>query len=148
MLQVHLEYAMPHPRSSEPLPEHLFLDYRVSDLLDMTKRMPRVEPWTSLYCVAITEKRYGDALWARYHMNPGAKDGVITDTHGMGNCGCEGRVTLVYDEIMMDAKGYAEGSPDHYRKALLLYSSTSPSDSHQEIIKGLFEVGLEFGISL
>ncbi|KAJ5715223.1 uncharacterized protein N7483_012404 [Penicillium malachiteum] len=139
---------MAHQRSSEPLPEPLFLDYRVSDLLDMTIRMPRFEPWTSQYCTAITEKRYGDALWARYHMSPDAKDGVITDMRDLGNDKFEAHETPVYDEIMMDAKGYAEGNPDTYRKALVFYSSTSPSDSHQDIIKGLFGVGAEVGISL
>ncbi|KAJ6005004.1 hypothetical protein N7540_012803 [Penicillium herquei] len=137
---------MAHQRSSEPLPEPLFLDFRVSDLLDMTIRMPRFEPWTSQYCTAITEKRYGDALWARYHMSPGAKDGVITDMRDMGDK-FEVYETPVYDEIMMDARGYAE-SPDSYRNALAFYSGTSPRDSHQEIIEGLFKVGSEFGISL
>ncbi|KAJ5786402.1 uncharacterized protein N7503_011614 [Penicillium pulvis] len=121
------------------LPEQLFLDFRVSDVLDKTIRLPRVEPWASQYCTAISEKRYGDAIYARYHMDGQSKDGVHIDL-----CGCgkgKPHKTLVFDIIMEDARDYAQGSPDLYRDALLFYSTTSPNDNRRDIIQELFKIG-------
>jgi hypothetical protein len=66
------------------LPEQLFLDLRVSDVLDKTIRLPRVEPFVSQYCIAIQEKRYGDAIYARYHIDGQTKDGIYTDLRDDG----------------------------------------------------------------
>jgi hypothetical protein len=61
------------------LPEQLFLDLRLSDVLDETVRLLRTEPWASQYCTAISETRYSNAIYARYYMDPQAKDGVHGD---------------------------------------------------------------------
>jgi hypothetical protein len=121
----------------EPLPEQLFLDYRISDVLDESIRIPKVDPWASEYCAAITEKRYGDAIWARYHMSGNAIDGVITYLGELDDGSCGEYKVNVYDEIMEDAYGYALSSSDCYREALEFYSHSSPRDSRRDILEGL-----------
>ncbi|KAF3385056.1 hypothetical protein F1880_002397 [Penicillium rolfsii] len=114
----------------DSLPEQLFLDLPVADVLNKTARIRMVEPWASRYCKAISEKRYGDAIYARYHIDGRAKDGIYTDLQ-----------TSVYDMIMEDAREYAQGSPELYRDALLFYSKSSPNDNRRDIIEGLFKLG-------
>jgi hypothetical protein len=121
------------------LPEQLFLDLHVSDVLAI--RLPRVEPFESQYCTAITEERYGDAIYARYHIDGQAKDGIYTDLRDNGGDSFILHETSVFDMIMEDARSYAEGYPDLYRDALLFYSSTSPNDTRRDIIEGLFKIG-------
>lgn len=124
----------------EPLPEQLFLDYRISDVLDECIRIPRVEPWASEYCTAITEKRYGDAIWARYHMSDNAFDGVITYLGELDDGSCGEYKINIYDEIMEDAYGYALSNPDIYREAMEFYSNLSPQDSRRDILESLAKV--------
>jgi hypothetical protein len=78
------------------LPEQLFLDFRVSDVLDKSVRLPRVEPWASQYCATISEMRYGDAIYARYHMDGRAIDGVYTDLRETKDGSCEWYNITVY----------------------------------------------------
>lgn len=126
----------------DPLPEQLFLDYRVADVLDKNVRLPRVEPWASQYCAAISEKRYGDAIWARYHMDGRAIDGVYTDLRQNEDGSCERYNIAVYDMIMEDARSYASECADLYQEALLFYNNTSPNDGRRDIIEGLAQVGV------
>ncbi|KAJ5364071.1 uncharacterized protein N7496_009784 [Penicillium cataractarum] len=128
------------------LPEHLFLDFRISDVVDKTIRIPRAEPWASHYCTAISEKRYGDAIFARYHMDGQIKDGIRTDLRDDGNGSIISHETTVFDLIMEDALGYAEGCPDLYRDALLFYTETSPNDTRRDIIDGLLKIGSDQGL--
>ncbi|KAJ5100993.1 hypothetical protein N7456_007045 [Penicillium angulare] len=122
------------------LPEQLFLDLPVADVMNRTARIRMVEPWASRYCKAISEKRYGDAIYARYHIDGRAKDGIYTDLRDNGDGPFELHETSVYDMIMEDAREYAEGCLEHYRNALLFYSKTSPNDSRQDIIEGLLRI--------
>lgn len=125
-----------------PLPEVLFLDLPVADVVNKTARVRMVEPWASRYCIAISEKRYGDAIYARYHIDGQAKDGIHTDLRDIGDGPFVLHKASVYDMIMEDARGYAQGSPELYRDALLFYSKSSPNDNRRDIIEGLFNLGL------
>ncbi|KAJ5273865.1 hypothetical protein N7478_008990 [Penicillium angulare] len=123
-----------------PLPEQLFLDLRVAEVINKTARIRLVEPWASRYCIAISEKRYGDAIYARYQIDGTAKDGIYTSLRDNGD-GIESHEISVYDSIMEDAREAAEGCPDLYRDALLFYSKSSPNDNRRDIIEGLFDIG-------
>lgn len=123
------------------LPEQLFLDLPVADVMNKTARIRMVEPWASRYCIAISEKRYGDAIYARYHIDGRAKDGIYTDLRDNGDRPYVLHETSVYDMIMEDAQGYAQGSPELYRDALLFYSKASLNDNRRDIIEGLFKLG-------
>lgn len=48
-------------------PEQLFLDLPVNQVVKCDGMQP-VEPWESLYINAIHDGRFGDAIWARYHI--------------------------------------------------------------------------------
>ncbi|CAI7586822.1 unnamed protein product [Penicillium glandicola] len=73
-------------------------------------------------------------------MDGRAVDGLHTSTRENSKGYCESYQVLVYDMIMEDAQGYAQGSPNLYRDALVLYSNTSPNDTHREIIEGLTRI--------
>lgn len=122
-------------------PEQLFLDLPVADVINKTARIRMVEPWASRYCVAISEKRYGDAIYARYHIDGIAKDGIYGDLRDNGDGKCILHETSVYDMIMEDARGYRECAPELYRDAMLFYSKSSPKDSRRDIIEGLLRLG-------
>ncbi|KAL3602792.1 hypothetical protein FPOAC2_07104 [Fusarium poae] len=55
-------------------PEMLFLDISVQDVLH-NPGIPAVEPWATLFIDAVHDKRYGDAIWARYHIFGHVVDG-------------------------------------------------------------------------
>ncbi|PYH77033.1 hypothetical protein BO82DRAFT_358568 [Aspergillus uvarum CBS 121591] len=124
-----------------PLPEQLFLDIPVADVLNKTARTRLVEPWASRYCTAISEKRYGDAIYARYHIDGRAKDGIYTDLRDKGDGPFEIHETSVYDMILEDARELAQTCPDLYSDALLFYRESIPNDSRRDIIEGLFKIG-------
>ncbi|KAJ5993951.1 hypothetical protein N7451_009675 [Penicillium sp. IBT 35674x] len=81
------------------LPEQLFLDIGIQEIVDNTTRDSELfEPWASDYVELIRQERYGDAIWARYHMvgDPGlyaealsfyaqtsSEDTHVTDVLGM-----------------------------------------------------------------
>lgn len=142
-----LHLLSPDPKAMKSsLPEQLFLDFRVSDVLDKTIRIPRAEPWASHYCTAISEKRYGDAIYARYQMDGQSKDGIHRDLRDDGNGSIISHKTTVFDLIMEDAREYAEGCPDLYRDALRFYCETSPNDTRRDIIDGLLKIGSDQGL--
>ncbi|PYI06582.1 hypothetical protein BO78DRAFT_283899, partial [Aspergillus sclerotiicarbonarius CBS 121057] len=86
-----------------------------------------VEPWASHYCAAISDKRYGDAIWARYNMDGRMVDGKYKSISMTKDGVIEDVGVPVYEMIMDDARVYAKDSPEDYRDALLLYDTTSPS---------------------
>lgn len=59
-------------RDETNLVEQLFLDISVYDVVNKTEGIPTYEPWASDYVSAIRENRFGDAVWARYHMMGGS----------------------------------------------------------------------------
>jgi hypothetical protein len=125
------------------LPEQLFLDLPVTEVINKTARIRMIEPWASRYCTAISDKRYGDAIYARYHIDGRAKDGIYTDLRDNGDGPYALHETSVYEMIMEDARGYAQDSPEIYRDALLFYGKSSPNDNRRDIIEGLFKLGSE-----
>ncbi|KAJ5389144.1 uncharacterized protein N7496_000212 [Penicillium cataractarum] len=119
--------------SETKLVEQLFLDFSIQHILrNETNRFPIVEPWASDYVNAIREGRYGDAVWARYHIagDVGVHDGII-----------EGTDKTVLEMIEEDALGYKVGDPDIYEEALAFYASTKPTDGHPEVIEIIMRIG-------
>jgi hypothetical protein len=115
--------------SFTPLVEHLFLDVSLHDVI--TKRWPVVEPWATMYVEAVREQRYGDAVWARYHMEGGVENGIIYSPPNPN--------ITVLESIKEDAIGYKISDPEWYAKALLFYARTSSSDGHPEVIDIIFQ---------
>ncbi|KAF4452106.1 hypothetical protein F53441_5039 [Fusarium austroafricanum] len=123
---------MPVPFTNESSPpEQLFLEYAIQDVL--TGRWPHlVEPWATMYVDSIREQRYGDAIWARYHMEGNVKGGIIMYPY-------EGDRKPVLDEIKIDAMEAKTNEPRFFAEALELYAKASATDGHPEVIEILFE---------
>lgn len=117
------------------LPEQLFLDIGIHEIVDnATRDSNLLEPWTSDYVESIHQKRYGDAIWARYHMYGGVEDGLV---------GWADNLTVL-GVIEEDAIGYRVGDPDLYAEALSFYAETSSEDTHAtEVLDMLQRIGQE-----
>lgn len=103
--------------------EQLFLDIPINHAL---RRLPGlVEAWVSKYVGAIRDRRFGDAIWARYHT--------------FGNTGGEeiDSDDAVLEEIKEDALGYRVADTEEYFKALSFYATTSASDRHRDVLEML-----------
>lgn len=109
---------------NKPL-EQLFLEFSIQDVLSKNERDPIVEPWGSLYVNAIREERFGDAIWARYHMCGDVENGIVGGSDNM----------TVLEVIKEDALGYRVGDPEDYAKALLLYARSSSADGHADVLE-------------
>lgn len=59
------------------LVEQLFLDVSLNDVLNKTFFTPLLEPWATMYVDPILDSRFGDAVWARYHMMGGVENGML-----------------------------------------------------------------------
>ncbi|KAJ5703317.1 hypothetical protein N7493_011706 [Penicillium malachiteum] len=104
--------------------EQFFLDLTIHDVLTNGAGMGLVEPWISEYVSAIREERYGDAIWARYHIwGEVQSNGII-----------EGTDKTVLDMIEEDAIEARVGEPEMYGDCLAFYANTSASDGHPETI--------------
>ncbi|KAF5691272.1 hypothetical protein FDENT_3506 [Fusarium denticulatum] len=114
--------------NSSHLPEQLFLDIPINDVLQNTSILPLIEPWSSQYVKAIQSKRYGDAIWARFHMEGDVQDGITQDTND-----------TIFDIIKEDAAGYKINAPGQYAEAVALYASTSSEDTHSDLIKAIVD---------
>ncbi|KAJ5992990.1 hypothetical protein N7451_008714 [Penicillium sp. IBT 35674x] len=112
---------LPENRLVEPL----FLDYPIQAVLNKCKRYEVVEPWGSLYVNAIREKRFGDAIWARYHICGDVENGLVGGSDNM----------TVLDVIKEDALGYRVGDPEGYAEALLFYAKSSSADGHADVLE-------------
>ncbi|KAL2808837.1 hypothetical protein BJX63DRAFT_407676 [Aspergillus granulosus] len=110
--------------SPTTLVEQLFLDLPIQQVLHDTTF---VEPWKSMYVDAIRDGRFGDAVWARYHIYgdvviiPGVDDPAYNMT--------------TIEVIKEDALGYRVNAPEEYFKALAFYSTTSAADGHTDVIE-------------
>lgn len=58
------------------LVEQLFPDLSIRDVLNENAGMQAVEPWDSMYVDAIRDGRFGDAIWARYHISGNVENGI------------------------------------------------------------------------
>lgn len=108
-------------------PEELFLDLVPSEVASGTCGEKTTEPWASLYCNAISEQRYGDAIYARYNMTERTSDVQITDP-------------AVVADIKVDAVNYYLNYSETYAAALLFYQNNSSEDTRPEIIALIREV--------
>ncbi|CVL00324.1 uncharacterized protein FMAN_09813 [Fusarium mangiferae] len=126
-LMLTAQHAVAKTNSSH-LPEQLFLDIPINDVLQNTSMLPLIEPWSSRYVEAIQSKRYGDAIWARFHMEGDVQDGITQDTND-----------TILDIIKEDAAGYKVNAPVQYAEAVAFYASTSSEDTHSELIKAIVE---------
>ncbi|KAL2786955.1 hypothetical protein BJX66DRAFT_341644 [Aspergillus keveii] len=109
------------------LVEQLFLDFSIQNVLTDTRNF--VEPWKTMYVDAIQDGRYGDAIWARYH--------IYGDPEPMPcDCGNDhaSRKTVM-EEIKEDALGYRVNDPEEYFQALDFYARTSDADGHVDVIE-------------
>ncbi|KAF5575646.1 hypothetical protein FPCIR_13064 [Fusarium pseudocircinatum] len=126
-LMLTAQHAVAQTNSSH-LPEQLFLDIPINDVLQNTSILPLIEPWSSQYVEAIQSKRYGDAIWARFHMEGDVQDGITQDTND-----------TILDIIKEDAAGYKINAPVQYAEAVALYASTSSEDTHSDLIKAIVD---------
>ncbi|GIK06704.1 hypothetical protein Aspvir_002354 [Aspergillus viridinutans] len=106
--------------------EQLFLDLPIQEVLHPSPGETFSEPWTSIYVDAIRDTRWGDAVWARYHMY-GEVDGETGIVAGSNNM-------TVLEVIKEDALGYRVNDPEIYFQALLFYA-TSSADGHADVIE-------------
>lgn len=114
------------------LPEQLFLDLPIPDVLNKDHWLPVVEPWARAYVDAINDRRFGDAIWARYHIFGEVKNGILNNK-------------TVLEAIEEDAISYRRSEPDIYLEALLFYKSRSSTDGHADIIEMLLRIDREHG---
>ncbi|KAM0281436.1 hypothetical protein ACHAQH_003559 [Verticillium albo-atrum] len=115
--------------------EPLFLDFTVHEVATKAARLQFVEPWATLYVDAVRDRRYGDAIWARYHISGDVVDGVFPQ-YGLG------KDTTVLERIEEDALEYWADDAESYLKALELYRQTKDSDGHKEVIELLIRCSM------
>ncbi|KAL3482767.1 hypothetical protein BJX62DRAFT_221209 [Aspergillus germanicus] len=113
--------------SPTALVEQLFLDFSIQDVLTDTRRF--VEPWKTMYVDAIQDSRYGDAIWARYHIYDDPEPMPCDRGHDHAS-----RKTVM-EEIKEDALGYRVNDPEEYFQALAFYAGTSDADGHVDVIE-------------
>lgn len=116
--------------------EPLFLEFSIQEVLTNTSWIPVVEPWASQYVSAIRDGRYGDAVWARYHIAGDVHDGIVAGTTNM----------TVLQSIEEDALGYKLNDPEDYAKAQQFYTQTSDHDGHKDVIEVILRPNSE-GVS-
>ncbi|KAH6889277.1 hypothetical protein B0T10DRAFT_561748 [Thelonectria olida] len=114
------------------LVEQLFLDISLNDVLNRTAVGTLLEPWATMYVDSVLDSRFGDAVWARYHIFGGVHDGRLD----------EGRITVL-ESIKEDAIGYRFGSPEQYFEALPFYQRTSNEDGHPDVIQIILDAASE-----
>lgn len=118
--------------SYSELVEQLFLDISLNDVLNRTSAIPVVEPWATMYVDSILDSRFGDAVWARYHIAGSVHDGRLDD----------GRITVL-ESIKEDAIDYRVNAPEQYFQALPLYRRTSSEDGHPDVIQIILDAAFE-----
>ncbi|RSM11821.1 hypothetical protein CDV31_006589 [Fusarium ambrosium] len=112
--------------------EQCFLDISVDQVLHYDG-VPAVEPWATMYIDAIHDKRFGDAIWARYQIFGDVVDGLIDD----------GRLTVL-ESIEEDAVGYKKNAPEAFDEAVAFYKSvTNSADGHPEVIEIIMRIDKE-----
>ncbi|RAH66886.1 uncharacterized protein BO66DRAFT_163452 [Aspergillus aculeatinus CBS 121060] len=107
------------------LVEQLFLDLPIQQVLHSRRGTEFTEPWTSMYVDAIRDARYGDAVWARYHIYGDVEDGIVGGSGGK----------TVREVIKEDALSYRVNAPEEYFQALAFYAGTSGADGRADVIE-------------
>lgn len=115
-------------------PEQHFLDLTIEEVLTNAVGYPKLEePWASMYVDALREGRFGDAVWARYHMMVETVDDVIVGD------GVNPSITVL-ESIREDAAGYSKDAV-LYAEAVAFYSNTSENDGHKDIVDLIISYG-------
>jgi hypothetical protein len=114
------------------LPEQLFLDYSLQDVLDNSS-FTFVKPWAGEYVNTVLEGRYDDDIWARYHIT-----GQVLANGTFG-----GTNLTVLDSIKEDDVEYKVNVPELFADALLLYAKSSKKDGHADVVKMISNISLE-----
>jgi hypothetical protein len=116
--------------SSLMLPrEQLFLDVDPIKALNGTCGTRTTKPWATSYHDAIMERRYGDAIYARYNIDGRSSNGTYYGTNHS-----------VLEEILIDAASYYSNYPEIFAEALLFYSNNSSEDTRSDIIEAIRKV--------
>ncbi|PYH77617.1 hypothetical protein BO82DRAFT_358122 [Aspergillus uvarum CBS 121591] len=104
--------------------DDLFLELDVNQVADGTAGSWIRAPWGESYVSAIQEGRYGDAVWARYHMDGRAEGGIIAEDN-----------STVTEELLEDARGYRLATPELFAQVAARYNATSAADEHPELVE-------------
>ncbi|KAI8710767.1 hypothetical protein NCS52_01536500 [Fusarium sp. LHS14.1] len=105
--------------------EPLFLEFSIQEVLNNNSWIPVVEPWASQYVSAVRDGRYGDAVWARYHIAGDVHNGIVGGTTNM----------TVLQSIEEDALEYKMNDPEGYAEAQAFYARINDHDGHKEVIQ-------------
>lgn len=130
MLIAPIKHAMTFNVDETELPEQLFLDLSIQGVLNSPAGMELFEPWATEYVDAIREGRFGDAIWARYHISGDVENGIVGDTN-----------LTVLQSIEEDAEGYKANAPEQYTEALSFYANTSNLDEHVDVMEVIWRIG-------
>ena len=123
--------------NEKDLVEQLFLDISISSVINSVDGIQTTEPWVSQYIAALQEHRFGDAIWARYHMMGEVENGIVGDTN-----------LTVPQSIEEDAVRYKTYAPEQFAQALSIYANTSSEDTKPDILKLISNVKALESISL
>ncbi|PWY93027.1 hypothetical protein BO94DRAFT_487511 [Aspergillus sclerotioniger CBS 115572] len=111
--------------------EGIFLEFSIEEILTRnTQGFPVVEPWATDYVNAVRDKRYGDAIWARYHIAGDVHDGISEEEN-----------KPVLEVIEDEALNYKVSDPEAYAEALVFYADTSSADGHPEVMEIIRRIG-------
>ncbi|KAJ5608732.1 hypothetical protein N7528_009299 [Penicillium herquei] len=113
--------------------ERFFLNLTIQDVLNNAAEMGFVEPWASMYVSAIREKRYGDAIWARYR--------ILGDTESDSDGYIKGTGLTVTDRIEFDAVKARVDEPELYVECMAFYENASEADGHPDITELIGLIG-------
>ncbi|RGP70058.1 ankyrin repeat [Fusarium sporotrichioides] len=108
-------------------PETSFLDIFVQCVLH-DPGIPAIEPWATLFINVVHDRRFGDAIWARYHIFGDVEDGMLEKF-------------TVLDAVKDDAMRYKKFEPEIYAESVAFYKDTMNSaDTHPEVIEIIMQV--------
>ncbi|TXC10546.1 hypothetical protein FocTR4_00005957, partial [Fusarium oxysporum f. sp. cubense] len=108
-------------------PETLSLDISVQRVFAGTGPDP-VEPWATSYVNAVRDGRFGDAIWARYHIFGNVVDGK--SEYG----------STVIDNVEEEAVRYKKRACREWANTVAFYKETSSADIHPEVIEIILQV--------
>ena len=112
--------------------EPIFLEFSIDEVINNSSWMPLFEPWTTQYIDAIQDGRYGDAVWARYHIGGDVRNGMIEDL-------CNN--ITVMQSIEEDAVECYDSDPEFYDEVKSFYAQTSSQDGHKDVIEVIMKLG-------
>jgi hypothetical protein len=109
----------------EGIIESLFLDISAAELADHTAPRP-LTPRELSYIQAIADKKFGEAIYHRYHFDSRAVDGSIPSEN-----------ITVLEDITNDAVDYASDDAQQFNETLRILQTTSELDTMKHIIDAI-----------